>query len=149
MANPSEFFHLNNQNSLHPPMQDVVGNSHAETKAEIEARRRAEQEAEMARLASENTSPEAPHKYSLWFAFLTIIFLLVALAGAGFGVWEYFENKEIILKYNDLSKDYKKLESDYYDLRELYHSVINNDDSKPSSSESPVSAQDQPQNDAS
>lgn len=125
MAESPDFLHLNNQNSLHPGMKDVMGSSHAETRAESEARKRAEAEAEMARFAMrESPAPsEPPKKSSVLFAVLTVIFTLIALAGTGFGVFEYFQNDSLKRDYADLERDYIELKDEFSSLRDSYNAL--------------------------
>lgn len=117
-----EFLHLNNQKSIVPPMKNVVGDTYAETKAEIEARKRAEALAEMAKMEAATPAPvEPPKKSSIWFSVLTILFLLIALAGVGFGVFEYTQNET-------LKENYEKLESDYLTVKDERDSLKENYD---------------------
>ena len=124
MPESPDFLHLNSPDSLHPRMQDVMGSTHAETRAESEARKRAESEAEMTRFAlTEPPMPaEPPRKSSVLFGVLTVIFLLVALAGTGFGVYEYFENEKLKTAYSLLEQDYQSVKEELTELREQYAS---------------------------
>ncbi len=138
MTSSPEFLHLNNKNSLHPPMKNVVGNTYAETRAEIEARKKAEQEAEMLKFASEPPASEPPKKSSVWFAVLTIIFLIVALAGVGFGVFEYFENESLKTKNDQLTAEYDSLKTSYETQKSLYEELLVVLDSQEKSEETPA-----------
>ena len=88
-------FQLNRPRSLNPPMKNVVGSTYAETKTEIAAKRRVELENEANRLAAARIAAEPPRKSSVWFGVLMILFLVVALAGVGFGVYEYFAAEDL------------------------------------------------------
>lgn len=87
--------HFGTRSSLNPPMKNVVGETYAETRAELETREKAEIERRAAKLAEKEIASLPPQKSSVWFAVLTIIFLIIALAGVGFGVYEYFENEKL------------------------------------------------------
>ena len=102
-------------------MEDVVKGTHAETRAESERRKQAASEAEMTKFALKEpiVAVEPPKKSSVWFAVLTIVFLIAALLGVGFGVYEYFQNETLKTRYNDLEKT-------YLELKELYDSSIQN-----------------------
>lgn len=85
---------FNNAGPIVPPMKNVVGNTHAETRAEIEARARAEQAAQAAMLAA----AEEKAKKSPWPAILIIIFAFIAVAAGGFAVYEYLELEKLNTK---------------------------------------------------
>ena len=141
-----EFLHLNNTNSRHPPMKNVVGNTYAETRAEIEARKRAEEAAKLAKLEANRPVPTTPpKKSSVWFAVLTVLFLLIALAGTGFGVFEYFENETLKENYSNLENDFLKLESerdslleDLTELRKAYDRLKPVETAEPEEGEAPT-----------
>lgn len=72
-------------------MQDRTKGTYAETKAEIEARKRAQMAADAAMLAAR----EQPAKKSPWLTILAILFAVIALAAAGFAVYEHTENDKL------------------------------------------------------
>ena len=111
-SNPQEMFQLNKPKSINPPMQNVVGNTFAETKTA--ARQRQEIEAEAARLAAEEIAHEPPRKSSVWFGVLTIIFLVIALIGVGFGVYEYFQAESLREENASLKADCRAIMGEEY-----------------------------------
>ncbi|MBQ1528057.1 hypothetical protein IIZ77_00210 [Candidatus Saccharibacteria bacterium] len=95
---------FNNAQPIVPPMKNVVGDTHAETKAEIEARQRAQMAADAAMLAAREA--QNGKKKSPWLAFLTILFAVIALAAAGFAVYEYHENDQLKAQLESANKSY-------------------------------------------
>ena len=77
---------LNDARPIVPPMKNVVGNTHAETRQEIEARARAEQAAQAAALAAKE---QKANKKSPVTTVLAIVFGFLALCAGGFAVYEY------------------------------------------------------------
>ena len=83
---------LNDARPIVPPMQNVLGDTHAETKTELAARARAEQAA----VAAEQAAREAKvNKKSPVSIVLALVFGFLALAAIGFAVYEYLENDKL------------------------------------------------------
>lgn len=102
---------LNKPTGIVPPMKNVVGSTYAETRSEIEARKRAEAEAEAALLAAREAKNAPAKKSSVWFAVLTVVFLLIALLATGFGIFEYTQNLTLESNYDALEKSYIELKN--------------------------------------
>ena len=96
---------FNNNGPIVPKMPNKTGDTYAETKAEIEARKRAELAAEQAMLAAQNAAAEKQKK-SPWLAILTILFAVIAIAGAGFAVYEHTENEKLTKHLDTANKAY-------------------------------------------
>ncbi|MBR5389341.1 hypothetical protein IK146_02160 [Candidatus Saccharibacteria bacterium] len=75
-----------------PPMKNVVGNTHAETRVEIAARARAEQAAQAAALAALEEKANKKSPISLIFA---LVFGFLAAAAIGFAIYQYTENDKL------------------------------------------------------
>ena len=73
-------------------MPNKTGDTYAETKAEIEAKKRAELAAQQAMLAAQQAKQA---KKSPWLAILTALFCTIALAAAGFAVYEHTEIEKL------------------------------------------------------
>lgn len=95
---------FNNAKPIVPPMQDRTKGTYAETKAEIEARKRAQMAADAAMLAAQQNPPQK--KKSPWFAFLTILFAVIAIAAACFAVYEHTENDQLKAQLETANKSY-------------------------------------------
>lgn len=95
---------FNNNGPIVPKMPNKTGDTYAETKAEIEARKRAELAAEQAMLAAQNAAEK--QKKSPWLAILTILFAVIAIAGAGFAVYEHTENEKLKKQLDTANKAY-------------------------------------------
>ena len=95
---------FNNNGPIVPKMPDKTQGTYAETKAEIKARKRAQMAADAAMLAAR----EAEHgkKKSPWLTILTILFAAIALAAAGFAVYEYTENDKLKSELDAANKSY-------------------------------------------
>jgi len=115
---------LNKPKSIVPPMKNVVGNTYAETRSEIEARERAAAEAEAALLAAREAKNAPAKKSSVWFAVLTVVFLIIALLGTGFGVYEYTKNLTLEESYDALEKSYIELKDSADETRRLYDILV-------------------------
>ncbi|MBQ6396115.1 hypothetical protein IJH89_00850 [Candidatus Saccharibacteria bacterium] len=116
-TNVIDTLQLNKPRGIVPPMKNVVGNTYAETRAEIEARQRAEAEAEAALFAAREAANAPVKKSSIWFSVLTVIFLLIALAGTGFGVYEYVRNQSLQDSLDSLEKSFIELRDREDELR--------------------------------
>ena len=84
---------FNNARPIVPSMPDKTKGSYAEPKAELEARKHAEAAARAAELAA-RAAENAPRK-SPWPTVLILIFAFVAVAAAGFAVYEHTENQKL------------------------------------------------------
>ena len=120
---PQDMLQLNRPRSIVPPMQDVVGNTYAETRSEREAKQRAELESELALARAREEAAQKPKKAMLWLGVLSIIFLLVALAGVGFGVLMYTENTNLKEELDTLNKNYSALKIRADELEDNYSRV--------------------------
>ena len=105
-------------------MKNVVGGTYAETRSEIEARERAAAETEAALLAAREAKNAPAKKSSVWFAVLTVIFLLIALLGTGLGIYEYTKNLSLEESYNKLEEDYIELKNSADETRRLYDELV-------------------------
>lgn len=94
-----------NNGPIVPPMKDVLGDSYAETRAEIEARERAKQAADAAQLAA-NEQATAKKKFP-WAAIAAIVlaFVSVILGAVIFIKQTDYENLQ--RKLNETEKTYK------------------------------------------
>ena len=110
---------FNNAKPIVPPMKNVVGDTHAETRAEIEARNRAQQATDAAILAA---NAEQSQKKSPWIAILTIIFAFIALAAAGFAIYEHSENEK-------LKQELEKANSSYSSAQQTLEALEKENDS--------------------
>ncbi|MBQ6130510.1 hypothetical protein IJI72_02380 [Candidatus Saccharibacteria bacterium] len=115
---------LNKPQGIVPPMKNVVGGTYAETRSEIEARERAAAETEAALLAAREAKNAPAKKSSVWFAVLTVIFLLIALLGTGLGIYEYTKNLSLEESYNKLEEDYIELKNSADETRRLYDELV-------------------------
>ena len=115
---------LNRPRGIVPPMKNVVGNTYAETRSEIEARERAIAEMEAAQIAAREAANAPVKKASVWFSVLTIIFLVVALLGTGFGIFEYIQNITLREDYAKLEKDYVELKDSADETKHQYEEMI-------------------------
>lgn len=115
---------LNKPRGIVPPMKNVVGSTYAETRSELEARERATAEAEAALLAAREAANGPAKKSSVWFAILSVLFLIIALAGTGFGFYEYTKNISLEENYNRLEKDYIELKDSADETRRLYDDLV-------------------------
>ena len=97
MNEKPSFLDLNNSSTIVPPMKNKVGDSYAETRAEIEARNRANAEAlrqaEIQRLAearaAEIIAAQKPEKHT-GLTVLAVLMSLLAVAGVGATAALYF-----------------------------------------------------------
>ena len=119
---------LNQAKPIVPPMRNVVGDTHAETKAEIEARKRAQLAAEQAMLAAEQA--EAEKEKTPWSSILVLIFGIIAIAGAGFAVYEHTENEKLQQRLIDTNTSLSQsltlsesLQKDLNDLKAEYEAL--------------------------
>lgn len=94
---------FNNAKPIVPPMQDRTKGTYAETKAEIEARKRAQMAADAAMLAANEAQN---NKKSPWHTVLIALFATIALAAAGFAVYEYTEIDQLKAQLNSANKAY-------------------------------------------
>lgn len=94
---------FNNAKPIVPPMQDRTKGTYAETKAEIEARKRAQMAADAAMLAANEAQN---NKKSPWRTVLIALFATIALAAAGFAVYEYTEIDQLKAQLNSANKAY-------------------------------------------
>ena len=106
---------LNDARPIVPPMQNVVGNTHAETRHEIEARARAEQAARQAELAALEQKANKKSPVSTVFA---IVFGFLALAAIGFSVYEYLENDKLQAELKDANARYSEADARNTELSE-------------------------------
>ena len=102
---------LNNARPIVPPMQNVVGDTHAETRREIEARARAEQ-AQLAALQ------QKANKKSPISTVLALIFGFLAIAAIGFSVYEYLENDKLKAELQDAQSRYLEADARNTELSE-------------------------------
>lgn len=102
---------LNNAKPIVPPMQNVVGDTHAETRREIEARARAEQ-AHLAALE------QKANKKSPVSTVLALIFGFLALGAIGFSVYEYLENDKLQAELRDAQSRYLEADARNTELSE-------------------------------
>lgn len=102
---------LNNAKPIVPPMQNVVGDTHAETRREIEARARAEQ-AQLAALQ------QKANKKSPISTVLALIFGFLAIAAIGFSVYEYLENDKLKAELQDAQSRYLEADARNTELSE-------------------------------
>lgn len=118
-ANAQEIFQLNKPRSIVPPMANVVGDTHAETRDEYEARRRAELGQVLPPTPAPATPEPAP-KTSLWFIILSVVFAIIAIAGAGFGIYQYTENDKLRTTNASLEAELKTASSELTRTKRLY-----------------------------
>ena len=85
---------FNDPKSIVPPMKNVVGNTYAERRADADMARHAAEAAEAARLAA-FAEADAAKKANKWFLVLSVIFAVIAVSGAGFGIYEYLSNSKL------------------------------------------------------
>ena len=105
---------FNNNGPIVPQMQDRTKGTYAETKAEIEARKRAQMAADAAMLAAREAESK---KKSPWLAILTVLFAAIALAAAGFAVYEYFENDKLKAELEKANHSYSSARADIETLK--------------------------------
>lgn len=98
-----------------PPMPDKTQGTYAETRAEIEARKRAELAAQQAMLAAQQA---AQAKRSPWLAILTAVFATIALAAAGFAVYEHTELEKLKAELSTANNSYLTAKSAIEELEE-------------------------------
>lgn len=117
---PQDMLQLNRPKSIVPPMKNVVGNTYAETRAEMKAKQRAEEEAQAALLRAQKEAAEKPRRSTLWLGVLTIVFLVIALAGSAFGVIMYSQNTSLLEANVELQNNYKQAKAKITELESAY-----------------------------
>ncbi len=106
---------LNDARPIVPPMKNVVGNTHAETRQEIEARERARRAAEAAALAAKE---QKANKKSPVATVLAIIFGFLALCAGGFAIYEYTENDKLKTELTKTQSSYTEAQITIESLEE-------------------------------
>lgn len=134
---PQDMLQLNRPRSIVPPMQNVVGNTYAETRAEMEAKQRADLEAELALARAREEAAEKPKKSVLWLGILSIIFLVIALGATAFAIFMYDQNIKLQDEYTSLDQDYNsalrrvsELEDAYAKTQERLNAFLNKEKSE-------------------
>jgi len=110
---------LNDNRPIVPPMKNVVGNTHAETRVELAARARAEQAAAAAELAAKE---QKANKKSPVSTVLALVFGFLAAAAIGFAVYELLEN-------NKLQEELARVQS-YYSDAQSHITTLEDDNSR-------------------
>ncbi len=112
---------FNNNGPIVPPMKDVLGDSYAETRTEIEARERAKQAADAAQLAA---NEQAAQKKFPWLALLAILFgfaTVIAVAVIFLKQTEYDKLKQeldtVTSSYNSALQNVETLEKENKTLK--------------------------------
>ena len=133
---PQDMLQLNRPRGIVPPMKNVVGNTYAETRAEMEAKQRADLESELALARAREEAAEKPKKTTLWLGILTIVFLVIALAAAGFGIFMYDQNTKLLDEYSNLEEEHSaalrrisELEDAYAKTQERLNAFLNKTES--------------------
>ena len=134
---PQDMLQLNRPRGIVPPMKNVVGNTYAETRAEMEAKQRADLESELALARAREAAAEKPKKATLWLGVLTIVFLTVALGTTAFGIFMYDQNTKLQEEYLELNQKYdaallrvSELEDSYAKTQERLNAFLNKDKSE-------------------